>query len=179
MMRTYNGFELNYEKIWIIATSGEIKGSLRDKTKALVRSNFDLEVSPIRDIPLGEYNVSELEMYCFNPIMNGTQIQTDNEITTLIYSCHREKSKELMSDLLEIMNIHPTCPQRDFIDSVKEDFKNLVESYKDYKDLAREKNIEVEKAFGYVTYVAFLTKYGMSDDEALERSNNKFGVKLL
>lgn len=173
--KRYNGLILNYERLWNMNVMGETNYQLKYGAEALKRSVFSLEITPIRDVYKNKSSVSVL---CLDPLIDCEISQTLKSIYIVTYSFHEDKSRELLSDIGELLGIRPVNLPDEFRAAVKSDFNHIVNFYNMWKRMAKEKNVDIERIFGALAYKNNLEYCGMSEKEAVRVAKERFELNL-
>ncbi len=119
MKKEYNAFEINHERLWIIGMQGHIPVPLMKCYKRLGRSNFPLEIAPIKREE--EFKKDFLAAYCMAPPIDLTLAETTKDVSILAYGLDREKCRELVTDIVDLLEMSPIPPTEGYRNDIKRD----------------------------------------------------------
>ncbi len=107
-----------------------------------------------------------------------TIAQYYNNRGTLIvsYGLNEDKSRKVTDELVLKSGLVRAMPTTHFISSVTEQIRRAsLNGYEKCEEIARERNMPLEKVFGRVYFVDFLQKYkGLPESQALHVANAAF-----
>lgn len=158
----------NYKQLYVLGIEGLLENELEELSeiyKGLI------EFSPVRWEP--KYKRDFLAGFSLKPPVDITLSRAmDGKASIVTYSLNREKSGEIITDIVNNSGFEIYKPAEDFIKTIEMEIALFeTKSYGICEAISRKLNEDLEKVVGAIRYSNFLHRYkGFSEAESIKAS---------
>jgi len=164
--------EKRYDSLIILGVRGRLNKSL-ESIHPMYSDKKEFEFAPVKK----EQNRDFLATFNADPPVDLTiDLYPTSESSIVTFSLNKEKSKELIEDLVNKSGFAPVKPDLSFIEQVDEMFYLQRSSYEACLFLSKRMKTNLEKVFGATWYANFLSYKGLSTEECMQFATKKYGI---
>ncbi|MGC8812173.1 MAG: hypothetical protein ACP5O8_01125 [Candidatus Aenigmatarchaeota archaeon] len=158
-----------YEELYVLGVEGELRMGLEELRE--LYKNTPVEFAPVKN----EYIRDFLAAFLFEPPIDVTIARAlDGEASIVTYSLDKDRSKQLVGDIVNKSQFSLYYPREAFIRTIEGGMLFEILTYKLCKRIANELKESLEKVVGAVRYSNFLSYKGFSESEAIMVACKKF-----